>query len=91
MLVIFTTGRGTPCGFAGPTFRLSSNTDLATRKPRWIDYDAGRLLAAKTQDEVKALDEELYDKVMLAINGKKTCNEKNGYYMMGCLKDGVVL
>lgn len=91
VLVIFTTGRGTPCGFAGPTFRLSSNTDLATRKPRWIDYDAGRLLQAKTQDEVQALDDELYDKVMLAINGKKTCNEKNGYYMMGCLKDGVVL
>ena len=32
VLTIFTTGRGTPCGFAGPTFRLSSNTALATKK-----------------------------------------------------------
>ena len=32
VLTIFTTGRGTPCGFAGPTFRLSSNTALAKKK-----------------------------------------------------------
>ena len=92
VLVIFTTGRGTPTGFAGPTFRLASNTALATRKPNWIDYDAGRLLEAKDPAAVEALDKELYEKIMETVNGeRKTCNEKNKYYMMGCLKDGVTL
>ena len=92
VLVIFTTGRGTPTGFAGPTFRLASNTALATRKPNWIDYDAGRLLEAKDPAAVETLDKELYEKIMETVNGeRKTCNEKNKYYMMGCLKDGVTL
>ena len=59
VLIIFTTGRGTPTGFSAPTFRISSNSALASRKPQWIDYDAGRILDAQTQEEVSALDEEL--------------------------------
>ena len=92
VLTLFTTGRGTPCGFAGPTFRLSSNTALATRKKNWIDYDAGRLLTAKTPEEVEALNQELYDAVMATVNGQyHTRTEGNGYYIMGALKDGVTL
>ena len=92
VLTLFTTGRGTPCGFAGPTFRLSSNTALATRKKNWIDYDAGRLLTAKTPEEVEALNQELYDAVMATVNGQyHTRTEENGYYIMGALKDGVTL
>lgn len=92
VLTLFTTGRGTPCGFAGPTFRLASNTALATRKKNWIDYDAGRLLTAKTPEEVEALNQELYDAVMATVNGEyHTRTEENGYYIMGALKDGVTL
>ena len=92
VLTIFTTGRGTPCGFAGPTFRLASNTALATRKSNWIDYDAGRLLTAKSPEEVEALNKELYDAIMATVNGQyKTRTEENGYYIMGALKDGVTL
>ena len=92
VLTIFTTGRGTPCGFAGPTFRLSSNTALAQKKPHWIDYDAGRLLTAASSEAVDALNRELYDAIMSTVNGKyRTCNEKNGYYQMGILRDGVTL
>ena len=92
VLTIFTTGRGTPCGFAGPTFRLSSNTALAEKKPHWTDYDAGRLLAASAPEAVDALNEELYNGVMSAVNGTyQTCNEKDGYYQMGILRDGVTL
>lgn len=92
VLTLFTTGRGTPCGFAGPTFRLASNTALATRKKNWIDYDAGRLLTAKTPEEVEALNQELYDTVMATVNGEyHTRTEENGYYIMGALKDGVTL
>lgn len=92
VLTLFTTGRGTPCGFAGPTFRLASNTALATRKKNWIDYDAGRLLTAKTPEEVEALNQELYDAVMATVNGEyHTRTEENGYYIMGALKDEVTL
>lgn len=92
VLTIFTTGRGTPCGFAGPTFRLASNTALATRKSNWIDYDAGRLLTAKTPEEVEALNKELYDAIMATVNGQyRTRTEENGYYILGALKDGVTL
>ena len=90
--VIFTTGRGTPCGFAAPVFRLSSNTALALKKPGWIDYDAGRLLDAADADAVEALNDELYTAVMDAVNGKtSTCTEKNRYFQIGILKDGVIL
>ncbi|MBN7772987.1 UxaA family hydrolase [Clostridium aminobutyricum] len=92
VLTIFTTGRGTPCGFAGPTFRLSSNTALATKKKSWIDYDAGRLLSAKTSEQIEALNKELYDSILATANGEyKTKNEMNEYYQMGILKDGVTL
>jgi len=91
VLTIFTTGRGTPCGFAGPTFRLSSNTALAEKKPGWIDFDAGRLLGA-APEVVEQLNQELYDGIMATVNGTyKTKNEINGYYQMGILKDGVTL
>lgn len=91
VLTIFTTGRGTPCGFAGPTYRLSSNTALATKKTGWIDFDAGRLLTA-SPEEAERLNKELYDGVMAAVNGKyRTRNEVNGYYQMGIMKDGVTL
>lgn len=92
VLTIFTTGRGTPCGFAGPTFRLSSNTALAEKKPHWIDYNAGRLLTAASPEAVEKLNQELYAAVMETVNGNyRTCNEKNGYYQMGILRDGVTL
>ncbi|OLR55962.1 hypothetical protein BHK98_07760 [Hornefia porci] len=90
VLTIFTTGRGTPCGFAGPTFRLSSNSELARRKPTWIDFDAGRFLGAD-KEKKQALNRELYDAVLDCINGALTKNERNGYFQMGALKDGVTL
>ncbi len=92
VLTIFTTGRGTPCGFAGPTFRLSSNTKLATKKSNWIDFDAGRMLNITTENEQQILNEELYKTVLSTINGEYiTRNEINGYYQMGILRDGVTL
>jgi altronate hydrolase len=41
-MLLFTTGRGTPLGFPVPTVKISSNSDLAKRKPQWIDFDATR-------------------------------------------------
>lgn len=92
VMTIFTTGRGTPCGFAGPTFRISSNTKLAAKKTSWIDFDAGRMLEMDGEEDQKILDRELFDKIMDAVNGTyQTRNEVNGYYQMGILRDGVTL
>lgn len=91
VLTVFTTGRGTPCGFAGPTFRLSSNSALAEKKRNWIDFDAGRLLDCSEEDAF-SLHKQLFEDVLRTVNGSyKTKNEINGYYQMGPLKDGVTL
>ena len=39
-LVLFTTGRGTPFATFVPTMKIATNTPLAQRKSRWIDFDA---------------------------------------------------
>lgn len=92
VLTIFTTGRGTPCGFAGPTFRLSSNSGLARRKSGWIDFDAGVLLEQTSQEALDGLTDALYQAVLDTCNGDyHTRNEENRYYQMGILRDGVTL
>ena len=40
-LILFTTGRGTPVGAPVPTIKVASNSNLANRKPHWIDFNAG--------------------------------------------------
>src|SRR3546814_13968956 len=44
VVILFTTGRGTPLGFPVPTIKVASNHDLAARKPGWIDFDGGQVL-----------------------------------------------
>lgn len=92
VLTIFTTGRGTPCGFAGPTFRLSSNNRLAIKKSGWIDFNAGVLLDHPSLEDLCIFSQELYEKIIDSCNGKYyTRNEENGYYQMSFLRDGVTL
>jgi len=87
-LTVFTTGRGTPGGYAGPLFRLSTNNDLAKKKPHWIDFNAGRVVDGEDLD---TLAQELYKLILDTSNGElETCNERSGYYQMGFLRDGAV-
>ena len=89
-LILFTTGRGTPMGFPVPTVKIASNTDLATRKPGWIDFDAGRLLADDA--EAGAVADELFDLVLDVASGRRrTRNEVNGNREIAIWKDGVTL
>jgi len=89
VLTIFTTGRGTPAGYAGPLFRLSTNSALANKKPGWIDFNAGRLVEGALADD---LITELYGSIVDTINGEYlTKNESNGYYQFGIMRDGVNL
>lgn len=88
-MILFTTGRGTPLGLPVPTIKIASNTDLATRKPGWIDFNAGELLRdgvppnEVTQNLVKLLLE--------IAGGKQTRNEVNGYREIAIWKEGVTL
>ena len=87
-LILFTTGRGTPLGGPVPTMKISTNTDLATRKSNWIDFDAGRLIAGGTLPELAAT---LCDHVIETANGQPTQNEQNGFREIAIFKDGVTL
>jgi len=88
-LIVFTTGRGTPGGFAAPTFRISSNTAIHEHKPHWIDFNAGVLLEGRGLRETAA---GLYDKVMETVNGQyRARNEVNGYFEIGIFKQGITI
>ncbi|NPV91145.1 MAG: altronate dehydratase [Firmicutes bacterium] len=87
VLTIFTTGRGTPSGFAAPLIRLASNSKMANRKQGWIDYNAGVLLEGKSFEAAAA---ELLDLIIRVASGAaRTKSEANGYRQIGMLRDGV--
>jgi altronate hydrolase len=89
-LVLFTTGRGTPLGVPVPTLKISSNTELARRKPKWIDFDAGVLVTGEVSQERAA--EELLDMVVRVASGEAQAkNESNGFREIAIFKTGVTL
>ena len=89
-LVLFTTGRGTPLGFPVPTLKISTNSDIAERKPHWIDFDAGVLLdGLATMDE---LADDLFETIRETASGQRRArNEQNDYREIAIWKDGVTL
>ena len=87
-MVLFSTGRGTPYGGFVPTVKLATNSDLARRKPHWIDFNAGQLLENVTMAE---LLNRFIDLIVDIANGKTTCNEKNDFRELAIFKSGVTL
>ncbi len=89
-LLLFTTGRGTPLGFPVPTIKVSSNSDIAARKPHWIDFNAGAVLdGTKTMPQ---LEDELFALILAVASGDKLANnEINGYREIAIWKEGVTL
>ncbi|NEX92742.1 altronate dehydratase family protein [Caulobacter sp. 17J65-9] len=86
-VILFTTGRGTPLGFPAPTLKIASNTALAERKPRWIDFDAGSVLA----DGLEAATDALMALVIDTASGRETRAEANGEREIAVWKQGVTL
>jgi len=85
--ILFTTGRGTPLGFPVPTVKIASNSDLAARKPGWIDFDAGAVL-----DQGFAQAEALLlDRICAIASGAPTAAETNDEREIGIWKRGVTL
>ena len=88
-MVLFTTGRGTPFGTCVPTLKISTNSGLATRKPQWIDFDAGPM--AEDGTPVEVLADQLLAKVLDIASGRATTrSEDNGCREIALFKDGVI-
>lgn len=85
--ILFTTGRGTPLGFPVPTIKIASNSALATRKPGWIDFDAGEVLGHGFDTVAQALATQ----VCAIASGAATAAERNGEREIAIWKRGVTL
>ena len=88
-MVLFTTGRGNPYGGFVPTIKISTNTELAKKKKRWIDFDAGRLIS--TDVNMEELLEDFIDYIVRVANGEQCNNEKNDFRELAIFKSGVTL
>ncbi len=87
VIVLFTTGRGTPLGFPAPTLKIASNSALAAKKPHWIDFDAGQVL----NEGLDAATDSLMELILKTASGQPTCNEKNDEREIAIWKNGVTL
>lgn len=88
-LVLFSTGRGTPLGGFIPIVKIASNSALASKKTKWIDFDAGVLADPNTD-----VDKVFFDflrKVATIINGEQTSAERRNDREIAIFKSGVTL
>ena len=86
-IVLFTTGRGTPFGGFIPTYKVSTNSELAAKKPHWIDFNAGILTEGVTLDEAAS---QLVEDLIAVLEGKKTRNEISDLRSIAIFKQGVI-
>lgn len=86
-IILFTTGRGTPLGFPVPTIKIASNSDLAARKPGWIDFDAGQVLGGG----MDAAADALLDRIIGIASGGQTAAERNDEREIAIWKRGVTV
>lgn len=87
-IVLFTTGRGTPFGSFVPTMKISTNTSLYQRKPKWIDFNAGGIVEGQSMESVA---EAFIQYVVSVAEGSYVNNEKQGYREISIFKTGVTL
>lgn len=89
VMILFSTGRGTPLSAPVPTLKISTNSALALKKPHWIDYDAGRLAGG---GEWESCTSELFSLCVRVADGEVcTRGEDNGYSDIAIFKTGVTL
>jgi len=87
-MVLFSTGRGTPYGGFVPTVKLATNSELAQKKPHWIDFDAGKLIHGTDMPELLT---SFVDMIVDIANGHQTRNEINEFRELAIFKSGVTL
>ena len=87
-MVLFTTGRGTPFGTCVPTMKISTNSQLASRKRNWVDFDAGILLE---NGDMEGVADSLMAKIVETANGSCLKHELAGAKEIAIFKSGVTL
>jgi len=87
-MVLFSTGRGTPYGGFVPTIKLATNSELANKKPHWIDFEAGKLIHNTPMDQLLS---EFVSLIVDIANGKPSKNELNDFRELAIFKSGVTL
>lgn len=87
-MVLFTTGRGTPFATFVPTLKISSNSELASAKTRWIDFNAGTLVEDDSPDSAL---ERLVRLMLDVADGRKVKSEVMGIHDFAIFKSGVTL
>lgn len=87
-LILFSTGRGTPFGTIVPTIKISTNSNLYSKKKNWIDFDAGRLLMGANKE---SLTDEFFSLVIDVASGKMTKAEKIKFKEIVIFKKGVTV
>ena len=89
-VLLFTTGRGTPLGSPVPTIKISTNTAISEKKPRWIDFNAGAL--ADGSATVEDLEEDLIALLLGIAGGRvQASNEQSNQRSIAIWKNGVTL
>ena len=68
--------------------KIATNTALATRKPTWIDFNAGVLAQDEPMEKVAA---RFIDAVLAVASGAPVNSEKNGFREIAIFKTGVTL
>lgn len=77
-LIIFTTGRGTPMGFAAaPVIKVTANSAMAKLMEENIDIDLSDIVEGKSS--VSDGGEKVFEKVVSVANGEEACAEKLGH------------
>ncbi|WP_076459480.1 altronate dehydratase [Limosilactobacillus caccae] len=84
-MVVVSTGVATPYASFVPSIKVATNSELATKKQLWIDFDGGKVLT-KPFAEVAA---EFIDYIIAVASGTATNNEKAGLHGLAIFKIGV--
>ncbi len=87
-MILFTTGRGTPLGGPVPVIKVATTSELAGRKPGWIDLDAGPLLEGRAMDELAS---ETLDLCLAVAAGRPTAAETLGLHDVAIWRGGITL
>ncbi len=77
-MIAFTTGRGSAIGFPTiPVIKIASNTNTYRRMRGNMDINAGRIADGETT--LEQVGREIFDLVLRAASGGRTCSELMGH------------
>ncbi|MGM9892621.1 UxaA family hydrolase [Limosilactobacillus sp.] len=84
-LVVTSTGVATPYASFVPSVKVATNSELATKKKRWIDFDGGQVLNQPFEE----VAEKFIDDIIAIASGQETKNEQAGLHGLAIFKIGV--